>query len=299
MELRPLTRDALSLIKPYYEQYRLEASEVNLTNLFMWRHKYQFHYLIVEGFLWICNKKNASTFYFSQPIGDYSDPQAVVQSVITLKAWLLEQGSPLVIKKSDRVFLHLIQASELTAEVIEERDAFDYIYTFEDLKALPGNLYHKKKNHISKFMRSVAECDYLPLNDTTIEDLRNNFSEWFDLYAREGLEEGLAQERQAIEEMLSVYGQLPFSGAMILIDGKVEAYTLGEQLNDDTLLIHIEKANPNLPGLYPYINQQFLMHQTHPYQWVNREQDLGLEGLRKAKLSYHPAYFVEKYTLRF
>ena len=86
--------------------------------------------------------------------------------------------------------------------------------------------------------------------------------------------------------------------AGIFIDGNLEAFTMGEYLNPNMALIHIEKANPSIRGLYPYINQQFLVNEFSDVEFVNREEDLGIEGLRKAKLSYHPVKFVEKYTVR-
>ena len=86
--------------------------------------------------------------------------------------------------------------------------------------------------------------------------------------------------------------------AGIFIDGKLEAFTMGEYINPNMALIHIEKANPMIRGLYPYINKQFLVNEFSDVEFVNREEDLGIEGLRKAKLSYHPVKFIEKYTVR-
>ena len=86
--------------------------------------------------------------------------------------------------------------------------------------------------------------------------------------------------------------------AGIYVDGKLEAFTMGELINSNMALIHIEKANPNIRGLYPYINQQFILNEFENVEFVNREEDLGIPGLRKAKLSYHPVKFVEKYTVR-
>jgi len=84
----------------------------------------------------------------------------------------------------------------------------------------------------------------------------------------------------------------------IYIDGRLEAFTMGELLNKNMALVHIEKANPDIRGLYPYINQQFVLNEFKNVEFVNREEDLGIEGLRKAKLSYHPCRFVEKYTVK-
>ena len=107
----------------------------------------------------------------------------------------------------------------------------------------------------------------------------------------------LLHEDRAIYEAISHYKELGFRGGAISIDSKVEAFALGELLNPDTAVIHIEKANPDIPGLYAAINQLFCAKEWSGVKYINREQDLGLENLRKAKESYYPDHMVEKYTL--
>jgi hypothetical protein len=107
----------------------------------------------------------------------------------------------------------------------------------------------------------------------------------------------LLGEWEAIAEALAHYGELNVHGGVILVDNKVEAFTIGELLNKETAVIHIEKANPEFKGIYAMINQTFVEHRWHTVPFINREQDLGVEGLRKAKLSYHPARLVEKFRI--
>ncbi len=105
----------------------------------------------------------------------------------------------------------------------------------------------------------------------------------------------LLSESEAVRESLVNFPVLKIDGGVILIDGKVEAFTLGELLNDQTAVVHIEKANPENPGLYAMINQQFCENRWRDLLYINREQDLGEPGLRKAKLSYYPDHFVESF----
>ena len=105
----------------------------------------------------------------------------------------------------------------------------------------------------------------------------------------------LLSESEAVRESLVHFPVLKIDGGVILIDGKVEAFTLGELLNDQTAVVHIEKANPENPGLYAMINQQFCENRWRDLLYINREQDLGEPGLRKAKLSYYPDHFVESF----
>lgn len=104
-------------------------------------------------------------------------------------------------------------------------------------------------------------------------------------------------EWEAIKKLLQHVERLQVQGGTILIDGKVEAFTIGERLNQTTAVVHIEKANPKIPGLYSVINQQFCEHAWKDIPYINREQDLGDEGLRRAKLSYHPDRLIEKYRI--
>jgi hypothetical protein len=299
MNLKPLTAESYDDIYPFYQNFHINASELSFTNLFMWRHKYQFHYVILENYLWICNIKNESTYYFSQPLGDYSDKKGLYCSINTLFDFLSEKNMKLIVKKADIRFVEAANAVGFTPTVEEDRNSFDYIYDFSELSALSGNKYHKKKNHINKFMKTIPEFSYIPLTPESLPLLVQQYHHWFDENQREGQEQDFAEEKLAIKVALDHYGLLKFKGGMIEIEGKIQAYTLGEALNNDTLLVHIEKANNDIPGLYPLINQLFLQNQTESFTWVNREQDLGLEGLRKAKLSYHPVSFTKKYILRF
>ncbi len=299
MKLVPVSHESYSVIINYYNTFRIEASELSFTNLFMWRHKYNFHYIIVGDYLWICNIKNESTYYFSQPLGDYSQSDALRLSILELKAMLTEKGMSLIIKKADMSFMSVLQELDFNTDIQEDRNSFDYVYDFGELSALAGNKYHKKKNHINKFMKTVPDFTYYALTEETLPLLKESYHFWFDENPREGLEEDSNSEKHAIEEALNHFELLNFKGGMIQIGGKIEAYTLGEALNPDTLLIHIEKANNAFAGLYTVINQLFLTNQTTDFLWINREQDLGIEGLRKAKLSYHPAFFIEKFIVRF
>ena len=108
----------------------------------------------------------------------------------------------------------------------------------------------------------------------------------------------LQGEWEAVKAGLRNFYDLNLQGAVILINGNVEAFTLGELLNEETAVVHIEKANPMIPGLYAVINQEFCRHSWFQVPFINREQDLGVSGLRTAKMSYHPHHLVEKFRIR-
>ncbi|MBE6760033.1 MAG: DUF2156 domain-containing protein [Ruminococcaceae bacterium] len=174
-------------------------------------------------------------------------------------------------------------------------DDSDYVYSAEDLINLSGRKYHGKRNHISKFTREHPEWSYEPLSDANAADCLEAGMIWY-----EGLEEmsdSLAHEREIIQRAITRRDILGLKGGLIRVDGKVVAFTLGERLNGDTFVVHFEKALPGFEGAYPVINNSFAAHELSGYRYINREEDLGIEGLRKAKLSYYPAIMVEKFTL--
>jgi hypothetical protein len=175
-------------------------------------------------------------------------------------------------------------------------DQSDYVYLTEDLIELKGNLYHRKKNHLNRFLREYPQAVYLPLTPERIPACLELQEDWCNL--KNCLENpSLMREDQATYEILATFSRLPLKGGVVLLNKKVIAFTLGEALNPETLVIHIEKADPQYPGLYAFIHQKFLEHEGFRYRYTNREQDLGEEGLRKAKQSYYPHHMVEKYTI--
>ena len=176
-----------------------------------------------------------------------------------------------------------------------DRDQSDYVYLVEDLATLKGRKYHRKRNHIKQFKEKYS-YQYVPLTSEWISECLQLQDTWCDLRNCDAIP-SLASEALAVKEALTHFETLGMKGGAILIDGKVEAFTLGEPLNPETVVIHIEKTNPAYERLYPTINQAFLEKEWSGYTYVNREQDLGEEGLRKAKESYFPHHMVNKYSI--
>jgi hypothetical protein len=185
------------------------------------------------------------------------------------------------------------QAEGMVARL--DRDQSDYIYLTEDLIKLEGRKYHRKRNHIKQFEERYS-YQYVSLTPERLSECLRLENEWCDLRHCDVVP-GLANELRAIKEALTFFGQLSAKGGGIVIDKKVEAFTLGEPLNRETVVIHVEKANPAFEGLYPLIHQAFLEKEWAGYLYVNREQDLGEEGLRKSKESYFPHHMINKYTI--
>jgi hypothetical protein len=173
-----------------------------------------------------------------------------------------------------------------------ERDDWDYVYRVSDLADLPGDRYHSKRNFVARCL-SEHDCRYAPIGPSEINDCLQLQTKWCNL-RKCGETPGLEAENYAIRTLFENYEYLGVIGGAVYVDNKLEAFTVAEPLNKKTEVIHFEKANPEIEGLYQVINQWFCQKALRTFEFVNREQDLGLPGLRKAKLSYHPHHMVEK-----
>ncbi len=265
-------------------------SELTFTNLFVWRHKHRPAWRIQEGCLLILFEPEGKNPFGIFPVGT-GDKRAA------LKLLCRELGAfteDIRICRVDEVNLQQHVDPQLYISELD-RDNSDYVYRTEDLIRLSGNKYHRKKNHLNQFLKN-RDFEYRPLDAELVECFLDMQEAWCRM--RECVEHpGLLAEDYAVREALTRYGELGYKGGAVIMGGKVEAFALGEMLNQQTAVIHMEKANPDIPGLYAAINQLFCQNAWAHVEFVNREQDLGVEGLRKAKESYHPHHMVNKYTL--
>lgn len=176
------------------------------------------------------------------------------------------------------------------------RDSFDYIYLTENLINLPGKKFHGKRNHIAAFMRE-NEWSYEPITADNLDECRAMNAEW-ERRNREKDPEAMDDELDAINISFENYFDLGFVGGLLRANGEVVAFTFGEEMNPEVFCTHIEKAYADVRGAYPMINLEFAANALSQYKYINREDDTGSEGLRKAKLSYCPDILLEKYMAR-
>jgi len=289
-QFKDLTLEDKPLCDQVFNHFPSQISEFTFTNLFIWRHAYQIKISRLQNFLCLLSEQRESSFFFP-PMGEGD----VIECYQGLLQYL---GGKATLPKIVRVPEAAVEqmdwkTSGLKAEL--DRSQCDYVYLTQDLIELKGRKYHRKRNHIKQFQEKYS-YQYIPLTPEWIPQCLQLETEWCDLRHCEA-SPGLLNESVAIKEAFTHFEELGVKGGAILINGKVEAFTLGDPLNSETVVIHIEKANPAYEGLYPTINQAFLENQWSGYTYVNREQDLGEEGLRKAKESYFPHHLVNKYVV--
>ena len=256
----------------------------------MWRHRYRPLWSTWDDCLLIILRPDGEGPFGLPPAGTGNKEQALIHLARKLK----EVSSEPRISRVGKDFVE--QHVDVDRyEIIYDRDNSDYVYLADNLIKLSGNKFHRKKNHVNRFKKN-HDFQYRILDEELAESFLGLQETWCEL--KDCPENpDLLHEDRAIYEALSNYQELGFRGGAISINSKVEAFALGELLNPDTAVIHIEKANPDIPGLYAAINQLFCAKEWSEVKYVNREQDLGLENLRKAKESYYPDHLVEKYTL--
>lgn len=182
----------------------------------------------------------------------------------------------------------------------ESRDEFDYVYLSDNLINLRGKKFHAKRNHISKFIRSYPDWKYEDIDADNAIECINAASGWLEKALPEADDDEKAElclENSAIASALRNREKLGIIGGLIRVDYKVIAMTLGEPVNNRVFVTHFEKADTDYYGAYAMINNQFAVHRLSSYEYINREEDMGIEGLRKAKLSYNPDILLEKYCV--
>jgi hypothetical protein len=179
--------------------------------------------------------------------------------------------------------------------VIEDRDLSDYIYRIKDLIVLEGKKYDGKRNLIKRF-RSENQYVYNTFDESMMPECLEFEERWCDIKGCDRVE-GLKSERLAMEEMAQNFSNFNLFGGGIRIEGKLTAAVIAEELNPSTIVTYILKADPNITGLYQAMLNEFLSREAKGYEFVDLEEDLGLPGLRKAKLSYHPCRLIPKFTI--
>ncbi len=181
------------------------------------------------------------------------------------------------------------------------RDGFDYVYAIDDLADLKGRKFQKKRNHANRFDEAHPDCRTLPLDEKTRAAAFCMLNRWYQNRLETDPHNDFHLEQLAIQRAFAFQQPLGLEGVVLVENGEVLAFAMGSFLNGDTFDIHFEKAREDVPGAYNAINREFARYLRTKYpdlRWLNREDDLGLEGLRKAKLSYNPDHMVEKYWAR-
>lgn len=268
------------------------GSERAFSNLFVWQDCYGIYWTEVDGFLVIKVKRNDVDF-FLQPFGGRDED--LPQLFVKMKEY--HEGKPFAIHGIYEEGKERLEKAFPNMAFSEDRDNWDYVYLREKLAALSGRKYHGKKNHFNAFKKEYPDYVYEKLGPNNFEECKQFGDKW--LAERIGEDASLKCEQFAIHEALDNFEGLGLRGCAIRLNGKIEAFSFGKKINDDAAVLHVEKANPEIRGLYAAINKEFATNAWEDVTYLNREEDMGHEGLRIAKESYHPEFMVKKYSAIF
>ncbi len=178
-------------------------------------------------------------------------------------------------------------------KLVPDRANFEYVYLSSDLCNLEGKKFHAKRNHINRLLQE-HEVEYRAYTHEYYDACISLHKQWME--NKGGETKGYMDEFSVMKAALDNMEKLGLKGGLLFVDGKLTAFSIGECFKDDMAIIHIEKADPDVQGAYPMINREFARAEWSGVEYINREEDMGIEGLRKAKLSYNPVFLIEKYT---
>jgi hypothetical protein len=231
--------------------------------------------------------------YFWAPIPKFGVKVDYRKAVCEAVNYMKRLGVEPTFRSVSTPFYELLQKACPELYIQPTDIAWDYVYEREKLETLKGKKLHAKRNHINKFLSLYPEFEYRKLDSSMTQDCIALYDQWQEEKEEENAEYN--EERASVLLALKHMKELELSGGAIFIDEKLVAFTLGERLQPHMQLVHIEKADALYEGIYPMINQQYVKNECMDVELINREEDMGLEGMRKAKRAYYPIKMIEKY----
>ncbi len=263
-----------------------DSCENTFVNLFVWQKIYKNEYCFDGGQLFIRSFSNGEYFY-ALPMGE-----SLKDGIEKLRRFC--GGYPSFWVQDGKRFEEFKAAYGDKYTIIEDRDTFDYLYETESLATLSGKKYHSKRNHISAFS-SQYDWKYEEITQENKDLVMKSANEWYN-ENKERLDEHMLAEKEGLNTLLDNIDEFNLSGGAVSVGDEIVAFTLASPINENTLDVHLEKALSKYSGAYSVINCEFAKSQLSKYRYLNREDDLGIEGLRRAKLSYKPIRLVKKYV---
>ena len=292
IEFRPVRLEDRAAIERFTLPSDIRNCDLAFANMFCWQTVYRSSWAVVEGFLVVRFHIGGGTrIGYMQPVGEgdftrivpalEADAPALGQRLRLIG--LTDQGRELLRRSCPGAFaFHSDRASE------------DYIYRADDLRELPGRRYQPKRNHINRFTATCPDFRYEELTSDRFAECMTLERQWRRTH--EGHASELCAEQRAMQLAFDHFSELGLRGGCLYVGERLAAFTYGSAVNDRTFVTHVEKADTAFEGAFTVINKLFAEHLPPQFTLVNREEDLGIEGLRHAKLSYHPAELLHKFA---
>ena len=268
--------------------------DLSFSNLCSWRFMYNTKFAVIDNFLvfkfWLHGRVS-----YMMPVGQGDPEKELIEKLIEDSQL---EGEPLRLMgvcQGMKKRLNDILPGKF--EFTTNRDYSDYIYLRSDLATLTGKKFQSKRNHINRFKKEYT-YKYVPITPDRVQECLYLEAEWCKANDCDK-QDGTGNERQAIVFALEHFEELGLSGGVLYANDKIVAFTFGMPINKETFGVHVEKADTTVDGAYAMINFEFANHIPETFTYINREEDLGIEGLRKAKLSYQPETILEKFVAHY
>ncbi len=286
-----INKSQIDTFKKYYDYSTALGCDLNLVNAYLWRNEYNINFAVYDDTLIKAYfNDDGSIWGYCMPSG-----KNVKGALEEIFADARERGRKpllLMLTNGQRAVLETMYPSKFS--FVRSTENQDYIYLSEDLATLAGKKFHAKRNHISKFYRTYTNTRFESIDSSNIKDALEVVHGWCN---ENGIFEADNAELKAIYEAFENMESFKMNGAVLYDEDKPIAMTLGSEISQNVYDINFEKALREYDGVYAVINNEFAKTLTK-YKYINREEDMGLEGLRKAKLSYNPVIILDRYNAK-
>jgi hypothetical protein len=287
-DFKPIKIEDKLIFDKYYKNYPPVHSDYVFTTLVSWIDYAKFCYIIINNNLIVASKIN-NKIQIKPPIGDKN--KNIFDEVLKLAK---QQESEYPFGVIDKNTKNWLENNYPNLELIPTRDYFDYVYNSTDLAELAGSNYSKIRNRLNKFKKN-NEYSVESITEDNMKDIREFLKRWC-LWKDCDKDPLLENEKKAILYSMENFFNLKLSGLSMIVNGDIEAISVFEKMSNDTAIVHYEKGSPDYDGIYKAINQETAKILQKDFKYINRESDMGVSGLRKAKLSYKPVFMIEVYT---
>lgn len=292
-----LSLEDKDVIEQYVDKENLESYEYLFSSLYMWRKLNNVKYAVINDALVIEKNEEGKGTFYAQPLKyEKENLTDIVDKLIERNENYTDRNY--LFGDVDEKFIEdLKKYTDFKIEATEDVNDFEYVYNTTDLIELRGKKYHGKKNHVNSFRKSyeyeIKKID----NEKVIKDCLELLHRWHEEVAVT-VDKEMLMEIDAIKDLFSELHFFDLKSIAIYVDGNLAGFAVGEKVNDKMAVIHVERGEVIYKGIYAFLNRQFLMESFDDIEFVNRQEDTGNIGLRKAKKSYHPVKMVKKYLVK-
>lgn len=290
MKFHKLTLENISEVQPFLKMLGARTCDYSVGGLFMWRDYYHVEYAIRNGTFYSRLYNEEGRAYYNLPISD-----DIVGAIRELTAFEKQQHPTVRFCTIPEDKVPLFSCVEIVGAAEEQNTYFDYLYRAEDITTLSGKKYSAQRNQINGFQRACSSWSFEDISDQNLDEVISFFGSSYHIAGDASPFE--QEENEKVLEVLTHLDQYHMFGGALYADHSVVGFSLGEIIGD-TLFTHIEKADRNRKGAYQMLTNQFSIRFATPeVRYINREEDMGDEGLRRAKESYHPVTKLKKFLI--